>query len=200
MPDLSTIGSDPDAFKALLEKQQSLSIMENVDQISTNPGDDGRINILFKRGSSDKVRDGTVFQVSNADGSFSDEFSVQAALDSQTLRTWVDFKYTDGLLFLYGVAGTRANRLPQGYIARIEPTTNNIQTRLAPLNPTGLQEARSARDEEVKNFEHNPSQQAALLGLLDQQPLLISLTRQARRPAIQVDEGTAKLPVYDPSQ
>ena len=112
----------------------------------------------------------------------------------------VDFDYKDGSVFLYGVVGTRANRLPQGYISRINTKTSNVRTQLVPFNTMGMQEARNARDEQVQNLEHNPSQEAVLLGSLDGKPLLISLIRMAKRPAIQVDEGTASLPGYDPSQ
>lgn len=200
MPDLSTIGSNPDAFKAILERQQSMSQIENVDQIAARTSADGRVHVLFRRGSSNKAREGTAHLASQSDGTFSEEFSLQAALDDQALRTWVDFDYKDGNVLLYGVVGTRANRLPQGYISHIDSRTGNVQTQLVPLNPMGLQEARNARDEQVQNLEHNPGQDAVMLGSLNGNPLLISLTRMAKRPSLQVDEGTAALPAYDPSQ
>jgi hypothetical protein len=200
MPDLSTIGSDPDAFKVILERQQSLSQIENVDQIEARANADGRVDVLFRRGSSNKARKGTAYLASQSDGTFSDEFSLQPVLDTQKLRIWVDFDYKNDNVLLYGVVGTRANRLPQGYISRVNTKTSNVTTQLAPLNTTGLQEARNARDEQVQNLEHNPSQEAVLLGSLDGEPLLISLTRMAKRPAIQVDEVTAAQPAYDPSQ
>jgi hypothetical protein len=198
LADLSTLGNDPDALRAVLEHQQNLMTIEAVDQIAAYSQADGGIGMLVKRGSSSKFRNGTFYIWVDKNGKAIDELYLQPTLVSQGLNNWTDFVIDSDQLFLYGVTGTQENRLPQGYLSRINLTEGTARTILAPLGELGYAEARNAPDEQIKNLEHNPGQQPVMLSWLGRSPLLISLIRQSRRPALQLDEATEHLERIEP--
>lgn len=193
MPDFS---ADPGAIQAIIERQRTLMRMESVDQIAVRALDDDNVRILFRRGSSDPSRKGSYYYLIDADRESVEEQPIQAVLDAGALTNWIDFGSNDSELLVYGAAGTRLNRLPQGYLSRMDPASGEAATWLAPLSEMGLNEARNARDEQFRNLEHNPAQQPVLLTRLGGNPLMVSLIRQSRRPAIQLDEANAELELY----
>ncbi|MCB1844368.1 MAG: hypothetical protein KDI09_15515, partial [Halioglobus sp.] len=64
-------------------------------------------------------------------------------------------------------------------------------TRIAPFDE---------RDEQSQDLERNLARQPVLLTRVGTNPLMVSLIRQSRRAAIQLDEATAELALYQPSQ
>jgi hypothetical protein len=197
---LPDVASDPAAFRKEFERQQALSNMEAIDQIAAHAGADGRVDVLVRRSSHVESRKGTTFFQVSSDGRLTMEVSLEAAIVDEGLRIWTDFSVEGSQITLYGATGTRQNRLPQGYLSRIDIPNGRAVTRLAPLSELGLDAAINARDEQVQHLEHYPGQQPVLLTRLGTQPLMVAMVMRSRRPAIQLDEGTEQLAVLTASE
>jgi hypothetical protein len=193
---LPDVTRDPSGFQAALERQQTLSNLEAVDQIAAHPHLDGRTDVLIRRGSNAESRKGSTLYRVGSDGKVAMEISLEKAITGEGLRTWTDFSADDNQVVLYGAVGTRQNRLPQGFLSRIVLANGQVVTHLAPLDELGLEAAKGAADEQVQFLEHHPAQQPVLLTRLGERPLMISLIRRSRRAAIQIDEGTDQLAVF----
>lgn len=193
MPDVS---KDPAALQAFFEKQQALSNIEAVDRIAAHPVSAGIVNVLIRRGSNIEARQGNNLYRIGSTGEVISEVSIEESVSGEGLRNWTDFSVDDGHVALYGSVGTRANRLPQGYLCRIDIPGGRAITRLVPLNELGLAAARSAADEQMQTLENNPAQQPELLSRLGEQLLMVSLVMRSRRAAIQLDEATEQLAVF----
>jgi len=193
---LPDVTRDPSGFQAALERQQTLSNLEAVDQIAAHPHSDGRTDVLIRRGSNAESRKGSTLYRVGSDGKVAMEISLEKAITGEGLRTWTDFSADDNQVVLYGAVGTRQNRLPQGFLSRIVLANGQVVTHLAPLDELGLEAAKGAADEQVQFLEHHPAQQPVLLTRLGERPLMISLIRRSRRAAIQIDEGTDQLAVF----
>jgi len=193
MPDPS---QDPEAFQAAL--QAALSQSEELTQgtfygygdVAGHVRPDGGLDLVAGRGhDAEFIRVG-------ADGAVSMGTSLGEAMAAEGLRDWIDFSAANGQLLLYGTLGTRKDRLSQGYLSWIDLGDDSALTRLIPLNPLGLEEAKNAGDEDIQYLENNPGQQGRMMTTLSGQPLTIALVYRSRRQAIQLDEGSDQLLVY----
>ena len=99
---------------------------------------------------------------------------------------------------IFGTLGLQETRLPQGYASQLDLTSQQLTTRLAPLEGPGLEAAIQARDAERRFLEHDPAQQAQLLARLDGKPLLVSLIKRSRKQALQLTEVDDSLQTYPP--
>jgi hypothetical protein len=204
MPDLSAPApqmpdpaKDPEAYqKALnahMEKQSELSGGGRYlfDSIAASPGKGGAMDLLIGRNSKEAR-----FIRLDRGGRVLLDVTLDEAIASEGLRRWIDFLATEDEVVLFGAVGTRANRLSQAYMSWIDLGSGNAVTRLAPLSDLGLAAAQKAGDAEVQYLEHNPAHQPQLLTSLGGRPLTLSLVRQSRRAALQIDEGSDQLVAF----
>ncbi len=196
-PPAATANDDPAAFQAAmqaaLQSQTEASQGEayGPGEIVAYPRTDGSVDLLIGRNS----RTARLLRI-GADGRPKLDAALDAAIAAEGLGNWIDFLATEDQVILFGTLSTRGNRLPQGYLSWIGVPQGDAVTRLAPLDPLGLQAAREAGDEEVQHLEHNPAHRPKLVTSLAGRPLMVSLVYRSRRSAIQLDEGTELLLVY----
>jgi hypothetical protein len=194
MPDPT---KDPAAFQAAFQAQLALSkgTIYTAAQVAAHPhtdgGVDGTMDVLAGRGTTGARlvqvgRDGTVLR----------DTTLDAAIAAEGLGRWTDFLADADRVVLYGTVGTRANLLPQGYFGWIGISDGTAVTRLAPLDPRGLEAAKTARDEDRQHLPDDPAQEPLMLTTLGDEPLAVALVTRNHRRAIQLDEGTGALALY----
>lgn len=194
MPDPT---KDPAAFQAAFQAQLALSRgnIYTAGQVAAHPrgegGVDGTMDVLAGRGTT-----GARLVRIGRDGRVLRDTTLDAAIAAEGLGRWTDFWADADRVVLYGTVGTRANRLPQGYFGWIGISDGTAATRLAPLDPHGLEAARTARDEDRQHLPDDPAQEPLILTSLGEQPLAVALVTRNHRPALQLDEGTEGLALY----
>jgi len=189
-PDMAT---DPEGFQAFLEgsTDQTRTDAWAAGDVIARPGPNGAMDVLLGARS----REARMLRVGKR-GEVLLDADLTTVMEQEGLPPWVDFSIDNNDVMLFGSLGTRQNRLPQGYVSRIELPDGPAVTRLAPMSELGLEEARAAGDEELQYLENNPSQQPQRLTLLGDHPVTISLVWRSRRQVIQIDEIDEQSLVY----
>ena len=190
VPDMAT---DPEGFQAFLQGagDQTVTDAWAAGDVMARSGPGESMDVMLGAGS----REARLLRVGKR-GEVLLDTDLTPVMEEEGLSRWVDFSSDTNRILLFGSLGTRGNRLPQGYVSRIELPSGPALTRLAPLDELGLKEAQAAGDEDLQYLEHNPSQQPQRVALLGDSPLTISLVRRSRRQAIQIDEIDDQSLVY----
>jgi len=190
IPDAAT---DPEGFQAYLEGANDLNQTDTLaaGEVLAIHGPGDSVDVMLGAGS----RKARLLRVGKG-GEVLLDADLTPVVEAEGLRRWVDFVSDSGQVWLFGSLGTRENRLPQGYVSEIKLPSGPAVTRLAPLSELGLEEARSAGDEDIQYLENNPAQQPKLLSQLAGHPVAISLVYRSRRQAIQIDEIDDQNMVY----
>lgn len=190
VPDMAT---DPEGFQAFLEGagEQDKAAAWAAGDVVARPGTGDVMDVVLGAQS----REARLLRIGRG-GQVLLDADLTHIIEEEGLPRWVDFSSDTSRIFIFGSLGTRRNRLPQGYVSRIELPSGPALTRLAPLKEPGLKEAQAAGDEDRQYLEHNPSHQPQRVAMLADTPVTISLVWRSRRQAIQIDEIERQSVVY----
>ncbi len=192
LPDMTT---DPEGYRAAINAavEASVSTTYTDGQLVGHAGPDGSVDLLLGVGT----REVRVVRI-DARGDAVLDRTLTEEIQTKDRHRWQDGFIKGDVVTIFGTLGLKETRLPQGYASSLDLSSQQLTTRLAPLEGPGLEAAIQARDAERRFLEHDPAQQAQLLARLGGKPLLISLIKRNRLQALQLTEVDDSLQSYPP--